>query len=283
MRSILIIILAGGIILSSGEEINGQNTYWDRSYGDCSKHKTGKPYLFYNLMPFECMLWGELPDSNQIYAMAAEAGNVIGKAIPSYENISKWTIWALYCMEQHKDIQFLMIPNPHNPDQRFTVARNKVQNRYYLLGGKDVDMINNLLGSEEFYLYSDRAILAYCWLITSLRNPSSNIRFISSIKEILVEAIFIDPIIHDLSKVSKYKNDVVELPTIKRSWRKGTYDPLEAKKMEIGIDTVSVEFFMAKDTDIVEVHISLSGPKIIDYEEIKVTKTTNWYGHEIDY
>jgi hypothetical protein len=281
MRRLILVVGLFVIALYSNETCRAEIEFSERPDGMCLEMTIGAPILFHNLAQFKCMFKVRFPDSTEDSKIEAEAGKAIASRLSGFEEVDKWWIWAAYSMKEYRNIIFLMVPHPRILDHRYTVAWNRSLNKYYLLGTNDIETYNSLLSSENFNLYSDFQFLKFCWLITSLRNPSSNIRFISSIKEVLVEAIFTYPIFNDLSQISHVKEDIVKLPSVDRTWQEGPFDPRKLRAMVPDVDTVKVKFFMAKDSDIVNVIMTMSGQKVIKYEEDKVGETIDWYSNRL--
>jgi hypothetical protein len=281
MRRLILIVGLTVAVFYSNATWSSEVSFLEESFGMCNDKRVGDPLLFYNLSQFMCMSKAVLQDSAELSIIAAEAGQAIASEVEDFKDVRKWGIWAEYAMQSHRNIVFLLIPNPSIPDFRYTVAWNRSQNKYYVLGAADPETFNSLLSSEEFVLFSDYQYLEFCWLITSLRNPHSNIRFISSIKEILVEAAFTNSMFRDLSQVSDVEEDIVKIPSIDRSWYNGPFDSRKLREMVPGVDTARVEFYMAKEEDIVEVRITLSGQKVVKYEEEKVGETIDWFGRRL--
>ncbi|UCE65711.1 MAG: hypothetical protein JSU85_12740 [Candidatus Zixiibacteriota bacterium] len=87
------------------------------------------------------------------------------------------------------------------------------------------------------------------------------IKFISSINEVLLDAVYSETFMYDLEDVKEFQKIKVKLPSIKREK-----------------ETIEVSYFIAKDKDIIETKVILRGKKIVSYNEKHIGTVCSWYG-----
>ena len=246
---------------------NGQSLNTLRELGQCSEKDIGSLPLYYNLLTKYCVTTYQVSDSSSERYFKQKIGEMMSSKDQKYKDVA-WQIREAYSISDYKDIFFFSISRPiHNvdppPEILFDVAFNQTQSRMYLLNGISIDDIDQLFSTEELSLNTDSQILHFCWLSTLLRHPAFNIRFISSIEELLTEAISTEPVFFNLENVIQYEKIKIEMPSIIKNE---------------GI--IKATFTMALEDEIREVSISIKNNKIIDYRDNKIAETLEWYGKD---
>ncbi len=186
-------------------------------------------------------------------------GSVIISRDSTYTN-SKWRILSAYSLYDRDSLVFFTMTNPRFIPGSIKIAYIPSRNKYYLLGNISDNDLNSLLNSEWFSIADDSDILRYCRLITILKHPSSYIKFIADIKELLLESLTLRNGF-SLSQVSPFTNIKVTLPSIEKS-----------------AESVKISYYFVEDEDINKATVILSGSNITTYQEENIGKIPYWHG-----
>jgi hypothetical protein len=265
--------------LSLNPKPNAQIENFGDSFGKCSKLGPKNPYIFHSLSEFECVIRCHIPDSTEKMKMVEKINNFIYEEDKEFGSISPKAIWYIYELVDYEKLVFLEIANPRNMGYTFSLGYNLERDKFYFFN--KIEDIQRFLDSEDFRIFSDWQILKYCWIVTALYHNDKPVKFLTSIKELILDAVINRQMFNNLEGVKGYDTLKIELPSIEKNWdaSRNRDDLLEyyAHKMIPGVDTVNVSFYIAYGTEIFKVNMSLSGRNITYYKEEFIGNTLKWY------
>lgn len=279
MRKWYPILILVAIFVGSGRNLNAQIEYFGDSFGKCSKLGPKNPYIFHNLSEFECVIRCHIPDSTEKEKITAKINNFIHEENREFGRISSDALWYIYSLVDYENLIFFEIANPKYVGYTFSLGYNLERDKFYFFNR--IENIEEFLKTEDFRVRSDGQILKYCWMVTALYHNDKPVKFLTSIKELILDAIILNQGFINLVEAKGYDTIEIETPAIGKNW---DYDSNRDDLMEYyfhkmipGVDTADVSFYIAYGTKIIKVNMSLSDRKITNFEEEFIGNTLKWY------
>lgn len=267
-----IIICLSAVVAMSSEVLVAQSVPHIFNLESNTDHKVSWPYLLNNLQTYFRVEIGEAIDPKLSSLIEKRFSKVVASIDSKYKD-REWTISHQYWLKSIPDILFFEVSDSKIIDSApFDIAYNQANDSLYLLNYMTKEQIGTMIPPAEFSLSITPQILDYCRLFTLLKYPAASVRFVSSIEEIQMEAIYAQPGFYDLDNVKQGEMIKIDIPSIKGL----TKLPVEGSTF-LAEDTVDVSFYMARDNQIVMVKMALSKTDVLSYETHVVSKTINWH------
>ena len=259
--------------------------FTNQAFGLCANPSIHEPdQLFFTLREYYCINERIAEDSAEIQVLEARIGEEVFPNDEKYRK-AEYRIWYAYSIAGLDSVIFLIAPDPVRAHYGFLMdfIYSIKEDKLYFIWNLDKDKVNTIIGPLSArvgpnYIF-DSDILKYCRFCSILVNGPVPIRFISSIEELLLEAVFYDEAIFHLdpdsnsqmhffpdSDVNKWNNIRLGLPTIQRSG-----------------DKIDVAYFMAKFDKIYKINLTIKNLIVVDYKQEEIDKTLKWYGDRPNY
>jgi hypothetical protein len=269
------------IILASLSSLIGNIHAYDigfpgPAFGKCANPNIHEPLQsYFTFREYFCINERQFSDSVELDNLEKRIGNEVFAGDSAYQN-ARFKVFYAYSLAKLDDVIFLNVYDPVIQHYGFsiTLVYNSKFNKTYLLGNMTNNDINKLL---DGYLKDDTLdykIIDYCRLFAILHYPGEPIRFISSIEEILLEAVYTDPILFSLGKDSTAKSRG-SFPENVNQWNNVKIGLPTIEKSNSGI---MVSFYMAKTDKIYKITMKIMNGEVIEFKEDFITATLGWYG-----
>ena len=263
------------IIIFDISPVLGQKAIAPINLESRKKHEVSWPFIFNNLQAcFDDVSKLEKMDP-KFYSMI---NNKFAKAIAAKDSEykdSQWSISHEYWLKSIPDLIFLEASDNDRVDGApFDIAYDQSTDSLYLLNYITPEQINRIISPSKFSLWFDAQILDYCRLFTIIKYPAATIRFISSIQEILLEAVYANQGFYDLEQVKPADTTKLDIPSIKGMSKLTEYGAQFSAK-----DTIEVSFYMARNDQIIKVQMTMSKKNVLNYKASLISKTIDLAPH----
>ena len=171
-----------------------------------------------------------------------------------------WEVTAVNKIEIFKNIYLISIWHSKYPDDHIESFYDRSNDQIYILPLGNYNDMNDLISNADLKLNTDFEILRFCRLVTLLNHPSSFVIFISSINELIMEAVYQPLAFYSLRDSMNFSDIKVGLPSIIRDG-----------------ELIRVNFYIARDEDLLKVKISIIEKKIMAYSEDKIGDFPYWW------
>jgi hypothetical protein len=230
--------------------------------------------LYDNFKTYFCVDSSRIWDSKTYSKIEKDFSDYLPKKDPQRE-CGRWVISFRYWIISIPNLTFMSISSGNCIDSHpYDIAYDTDKDTLFILNYMAREQIDKLIPPSQYELSQETQILDYCRLYVLLDNPVANIRFISSIEELLMDAVYSEPHFYSLDTVKQYENVNLGLPAINGL----TQDTLWGSPSLLANDTAEVSFYMAKNDDLVKVYMILTKNDIIKYDENIFSKTLDWRG-----
>jgi hypothetical protein len=247
----------------------------DNYFGKCANPSIHEPLpTFFTLREYYCINERLFPDSTGLRKFESKIGKEVFPDDSLYRKAT-YHIYYAYSIARLDNIIFLSAYDPVMQHYGFSLSLiySSKDDKIYSLENLSDTAINNLLDGYLPEKPLDNEVLDYCRLFTILHLGGGSIRFISSIKEILMEAIYWDPIMFTLSNDSTKTDDFVR--EYVNRWNTVTLELPTIKKNE---NEIEVSFYLVQANKISKITMTIDNSIVINFQKEFITNTLDWYG-----
>jgi hypothetical protein len=231
-------------------------------YGSCATSKWHGSDFLSNIGREFCLYESKLQPEGTDSNIVKNIVDYIRDKVPALRT-SDLIAESVYFIPELKDVYYFHIVDEEYWHNRLDVLFNKRSGETFILQAMTIEELNTLLGDHELNDAADYDLLRHCRLITLLLYPHVPIRFVSSMNEVYMVAVYRPFSMFNLEDAKYTPGITIELPRIERN--------------EV---TVTVSFTIMKGAKLVRLSMIFERLRLKKVNEAEIGEFRDWLGIE---